>query len=48
MVGVVRGGDGTGGYIVVTAHYDHLGTVNGTVYPGADDNASGTAGVRGR
>jgi len=29
--------------IVVSAHYDHLGTVEGNVYPGANDNASGTA-----
>jgi Zn-dependent M28 family amino/carboxypeptidase len=29
--------------IVVSAHYDHLGTRNGAVYPGADDNASGVA-----
>lgn len=29
--------------IVVTAHYDHLGTRGGQVYNGADDNASGTA-----
>ncbi|MCB9560931.1 MAG: M20/M25/M40 family metallo-hydrolase [Kofleriaceae bacterium] len=29
--------------IVVTAHYDHLGEVDGTLYPGADDNASGVA-----
>jgi hypothetical protein len=36
-------------YIVVGAHYDHLGsesTASGTViHPGADDNASGTAGL---
>jgi Zn-dependent M28 family amino/carboxypeptidase len=41
-------------YVVVGAHYDHLGTGEqyslspneaGTVHPGADDNASGTAGV---
>jgi aminopeptidase YwaD len=41
-------------YIVIGAHYDHLGLGNesslapsliGTVHPGADDNASGTAGV---
>ncbi len=38
--------------IVVGAHYDHLGHGNprsnnppGTIYPGADDNASGTSGV---
>ena len=30
-------------YIIVGAHYDHLGTINGTLYPGADANASGTA-----
>tara|TARA_R110002167_G_scaffold91_3_gene625 strand:- start:606 stop:1547 length:942 start_codon:yes stop_codon:yes gene_type:complete len=30
-------------YIVVTAHYDHLGTKGSHVYYGADDNASGVA-----
>ncbi len=29
--------------VVVTAHYDHLGVVDGVVHPGADDNASGVA-----
>lgn len=29
--------------LVVTAHYDHLGIVNGEIYNGADDNASGVA-----
>jgi hypothetical protein len=41
-------------YVVIGAHYDHLGlgeqyslapSMAGTVHPGADDNASGTAGV---
>jgi hypothetical protein len=41
-------------YIVIGAHYDHLGLGEqysmapsqvGTIHPGADDNASGTAGV---
>ncbi len=31
--------------IVVTAHYDHLGVVDGEIYNGADDNASGVAGL---
>jgi hypothetical protein len=31
--------------VVVTAHYDHVGTVAGRIYRGADDNASGTIGV---
>jgi hypothetical protein len=33
--------------VVVSAHYDHLGRVDGTIHPGADDNASGTATVLG-
>ena len=33
--------------VIISAHYDHLGRVNGQVYPGADDNASGTASVLG-
>ena len=41
-------------YVVIGAHYDHLGlgeqfslapSLAGTIHPGADDNASGTAGV---
>jgi len=41
-------------YVIVGAHYDHLGrggshslapSQTGTIHPGADDNASGTAGV---
>lgn len=32
-------------YIVVGAHYDHLGVKNGKIYNGADDNASGSASV---
>ena len=44
----------TSEYVIVGAHYDHLGlgeqfslapSMAGTVHPGADDNASGTAGV---
>ena len=33
--------------VVIGAHYDHLGLADGVVYPGADDNASGTAVVVG-
>ena len=29
-------------YVIVGAHFDHLGELNGIVYPGADANASGT------
>ena len=31
--------------IVITAHYDHLGIRDSLIYNGADDNASGTAGL---
>jgi Zn-dependent M28 family amino/carboxypeptidase len=31
--------------ILITAHYDHLGMHNGRIYPGANDNASGSVGV---
>ena len=30
-------------YVVVSAHYDHMGKLGGRIYPGADDNASGVA-----
>jgi Zn-dependent M28 family amino/carboxypeptidase len=34
-------------WILVGAHVDHLGVHDGEVYPGADDNASGIAGMLG-
>jgi len=40
VFGLLRGDDRA---VVVSAHYDHLGDQEGTVYPGADDNASGAA-----
>ena len=30
-------------YVVIAAHFDHIGTLEGTMYPGADSNASGVA-----
>ena len=43
VVGYVRGSEHPDRYIVVTAHYDHVGVRDGQVYNGADDNASGSA-----
>ena len=45
VVGVIPGNDPVlkDEYIVIGAHYDHLGVRNEEVYNGADDNASGTA-----
>ncbi|WP_158800525.1 M20/M25/M40 family metallo-hydrolase [Pedobacter sp. L105] len=43
MVGFVPGYSSK--IIVISAHYDHLGVINGNIYNGADDNASGIAGM---
>ncbi len=43
VVGQIAGTQNPGRYIVVSAHYDHLGVRNGVVFNGTDDNASGTA-----
>ena len=32
-----------GKYVIIMAHYDGLGTLDGKLYPGADSNASGVA-----
>lgn len=42
-IGFIKGSVSPERFIVVSAHYDHLGTKNGKLYPGADDNASGVA-----
>lgn len=41
IIGMLKGQ--TNKSIVISAHFDHLGTRNGRIYNGADDNASGTA-----
>lgn len=43
IVGYIKGE--TDKAIVISAHYDHLGIINGEIYNGADDNASGTCGL---
>lgn len=43
VIGYIAGKNNPEKYIVVTAHYDHLGTVKGEIYNGADDDASGVA-----
>lgn len=47
VVGIVRSTKPTDKCIVICAHYDHLGQINGTIYNGADDNASGVAALLG-
>jgi hypothetical protein len=43
VVGLIKGKTAPDKFIVVTAHYDHLGVQGGQIYNGADDNASGTS-----
>lgn len=43
FIGSIKGKKFPGTYIVVTAHYDHVGAREGQIYNGADDNASGTS-----
>jgi hypothetical protein len=43
VIGLVPGTRVTDRYIVVTAHYDHVGVNDGQIFNGADDNASGVA-----
>jgi len=43
IVGFVPGSQAPADFIVVSAHFDHLGIFGGAMYPGADDNASGTS-----
>lgn len=43
LIASLKGCSKPDSYIVITAHYDHLGTLAGKVYNGADDNASGVA-----
>jgi hypothetical protein len=45
VLGSVRGRVSPARVLVVSAHYDHVGTRDGDIYNGADDNASGTAAV---
>lgn len=43
VAGMVRGKKQPDSIIVVCAHYDHLGRMGQVLFPGANDNASGTA-----
>jgi len=44
VAGMIKGTVNTDSLLVITAHYDHLGMMGKKVYfPGANDNASGTA-----
>lgn len=43
VLGLIKGTEHTDKYIILSAHYDHLGIINDKIFNGADDNASGVA-----
>jgi Zn-dependent M28 family amino/carboxypeptidase len=45
VLGFLPGTDKKDEILVISAHYDHLGIIDGKVYNGADDDGSGTVGV---
>jgi Zn-dependent M28 family amino/carboxypeptidase len=45
VIGYIEGSDLRDEVVIICAHYDHLGKSASGIYYGADDNASGTAGV---
>jgi len=44
-IGYLPGTDPNAGNLLISAHLDHIGVVNGTTMPGANDDASGTTAV---
>lgn len=45
LVGKIAGTAKSDRVLLIVAHYDHLGVRDGKIYHGADDNASGVAGL---
>ncbi len=45
VIGFLEGTDLKDEYLVISAHYDHLGKRDSVIYYGADDDGSGTTGV---
>jgi hypothetical protein len=45
VLGIIEGTDKKDEYLVLTAHYDHLGKRGDVIYYGADDDGSGTVSV---
>ncbi len=43
IIAMIEGSDKKEEYLVISAHYDHLGVIKGDIYNGADDNGTGTA-----
>lgn len=42
VVAYIKGSEKPDEFVVISAHYDHVGITNGEIYNGADDNGTGT------
>ena len=45
VLGMVEGTDKKDEWVIISAHYDHVGIIGGKIHPGADDDGSGTVGI---
>lgn len=45
IIAIIEGSDKKEEYLVISAHYDHVGIKGNQVYNGADDDASGTSAI---
>ncbi|AFM04436.1 putative aminopeptidase [Bernardetia litoralis DSM 6794] len=45
VLGYLEGTDKKDELVVLTAHYDHIGIIDGKIYNGADDDGSGTTAI---
>lgn len=45
VIGWIQGSEKKDEYIIISAHYDHVGIENQKIYYGADDNGSGTSAI---
>ena len=45
IIGYLPGTENRDISMIITAHYDHVGVIDGEIYNGADDNASGVVGL---
>ena len=43
IVGLIEGNGQSDEYVIISSHYDHLGVEDGSIFNGADDDASGVA-----
>lgn len=45
IIGLLKATSPSDEYVVISAHYDHLGIITDSIYNGADDNGSGSSSV---